>query len=112
MAPDDQELDLFMNRFEQWRDPGHVRHHTISEWRQWMQEAGLRVEHVEPLQTKRYEFAEWTERMRMPAAERDALEAWLIAAPPRCAEFFSDRSRGWACEIADRMVRHHRGAER
>ncbi len=88
MAPEDRELDLFMNRFEQWRDPGHVRHHTISEWREWMQEAGLRVEHVEPLQTKRYEFAGWTERMRMPAAERDALEAWLIAAPPRCAEFF------------------------
>ena len=88
MAPDDQELDLFMNRFEQWRDPGHVRNHRISEWREWMQDAGLQVEHVEPLQIKRYEFVGWTEQMRMPAAERDALEAWLIAAPPRCAEFF------------------------
>jgi hypothetical protein len=88
MAPDDQELDQFLNRFEQWRDPGHVRNHSIGEWRAWMQDAGLHVEHVEPLQIKRYEFANWTEQMRMPAAERDALEAWLIAAPPRCAEFF------------------------
>jgi ubiquinone/menaquinone biosynthesis C-methylase UbiE len=88
MAPDDQELDLFLNRFEQWRDPGHVRNHRISEWREWMQDAGLQVEHVEPLQIKRYEFANWTEQMRMPAAGRDALEAWLIAAPSRCAEFF------------------------
>ena len=88
MAPDDQELDLFMNRFEQWRDPGHVRNHRISEWREWMRDAGLQVEHVEPLQIKRYEFANWTEQMRMPAAERDTLEAWLIAASPRCAEFF------------------------
>jgi hypothetical protein len=24
----------------------------------------------------------------MPEAERDALEAWLLAAPARCAEFF------------------------
>ncbi len=88
MAPDDQELDLFLNRLEQWRDPGHVRNHRISEWRAWMQEAGLRVEHVEPLQIKRYEFAGWAEQMRMPATERDALEAWLIAAPPHCGEFF------------------------
>ena len=88
MAPDDQELDLFMNRFEQWRDPGHVRNHSIGEWREWMQDAGLQVEHVEPLQVKRYEFANWTEQMRMPAAERDALESWLMSASPRCAEFF------------------------
>jgi ubiquinone/menaquinone biosynthesis C-methylase UbiE len=88
MAPDDQELDAFVNRFEQWRDPSHVRNHTIAEWSAWMREAGLQVEHVEPLQVKRYEFANWTEQMRMPEAERAALEAWLLAAPPRCAEFF------------------------
>jgi ubiquinone/menaquinone biosynthesis C-methylase UbiE len=88
MAPDDQELDVFLNRFEQWRDPSHVRNNTIAEWSAWMHNAGLQIAHVEPLQAKRYEFANWTEQMRMPAAERDALEAWLIAAPPRCAEFF------------------------
>jgi len=88
MAPDDQELDVFLNRFEQWRDPSHVRSHTIAEWSQWMHDAGLRIEHVEPLQIKRYEFANWTEQMRMPESERDALAAWLLAAPPRCAEFF------------------------
>jgi ubiquinone/menaquinone biosynthesis C-methylase UbiE len=88
MAPDDQELDLFLNRFEQWRDPSHVRSHTVAEWSQWIEDAGLRIEHAEPLQPKRYEFATWTEQMRMPAAERDALEAWLLAAPARCAEFF------------------------
>ncbi|MDQ2996409.1 MAG: methyltransferase domain-containing protein [Chloroflexota bacterium] len=88
MAPDDQELDAFLNRFEQWRDPGHVRNNTVAEWSAWMQEAGLLIEDVEPLQSKRYEFASWTEQMRMPATERGALEAWLIAAPPHCAEFF------------------------
>jgi ubiquinone/menaquinone biosynthesis C-methylase UbiE len=88
MAPEDRELDLFMNRFEQWRDPGHVRNHTVAEWRLWMELAGLYVQHVEPLQGKRYDFASWTAQMRMPEAERDALEAWLIAAPARCAEFF------------------------
>jgi ubiquinone/menaquinone biosynthesis C-methylase UbiE len=89
MAPEDAELDAFMNRFEQWRDPSHVRAHTISEWRGWIEQAGLAVEHVEPLSLKRYGFSEWTERMRLPPTERDALEAWLIAAPPHCAAFFA-----------------------
>ena len=53
-----------------------------------MQDAGLPIEHVEPLQIKRYEFANWTAADAYAGAERDALEAWLIAAPPRCAEFF------------------------
>ena len=83
-----REHSRYKNRFEQWRDPGHVRNNTIAEWSAWMQDAGLLVEHIEPLQSKRYEFAGWTEQMRMPATERDALEAWLIAAAPRCAEFF------------------------
>jgi ubiquinone/menaquinone biosynthesis C-methylase UbiE len=88
MAPDDQELDAFMNRFEQWRDPSHVRSNTIAEWSAWMQDAGLQIAHVDPLQSKLYKFAVWAEQMRMPEAERAALEAWLIAAPARCAEFF------------------------
>jgi ubiquinone/menaquinone biosynthesis C-methylase UbiE len=89
MAPEDAELDAFMNRFEQWRDPSHVRANTISEWRGWMEQAGLVVEHVEPLSLKRYNFSEWAARMRMPPAERVALDAWLMAAPPRCAAFFA-----------------------
>jgi hypothetical protein len=32
--------------------------------------------------------------MRMPAAERDALEAWLLAAPERCRDFFAIQSSG------------------
>jgi ubiquinone/menaquinone biosynthesis C-methylase UbiE len=88
MAPEDAELDAFMNRFESWRDPSHVRAYTVSEWCGWMAEAGLCVEQIDPLASKRYEFADWSTRLPMPAAERAALEAWLLAAPSRCAEFF------------------------
>jgi SAM-dependent methyltransferase len=89
MPPEDAELDAFMNRFDQWRDPSHVRAYPISTWRVWIEAAGLTVEHVEPLTRKRVgSFDEWTARMRMPEAERGALEAWLIAAPERCREAF------------------------
>jgi len=88
MAPDDAELSAFMNRFEQWRDPSHVRAHSVGEWRTWIEAIGMRLEHADPLQRKRYDFPTWSERMHMPTAERAALETWLIAAPARCREFF------------------------
>lgn len=88
MAPDDPELDEFVNRFERWRDPSHVRAYTPREWQAWMESAGLRVEVVEASERGSYAFADWTARARMADAERDALERWLLAAPPRCAKFF------------------------
>jgi len=88
MAPEDDELDAYMNRFEQWRDPSHVRAHRPSEWRAWMEASGLRVVAEDPLELKRYAFAEWTERMHMPPSARDELERWLLAAPQRSRDYF------------------------
>lgn len=88
MAPEDDELDAFMHRFEKWRDPSHVRAWRLSEWRALCAAAGLVVTHAEPLAKKTYDFAEWTQRMRLPESEREALAAWLLSAPRRCQEFF------------------------
>jgi SAM-dependent methyltransferase len=88
MAPEDDELDAFMNRFEQWRDPSHVHAHRPSQWHVWMEASGLRVVADDAPELKVYEFADWTERMRMPADERRALEQWLLAAPKRCRDYF------------------------
>jgi len=88
VAPEDSDLDEFMNRFEKWRDPGHVRAHKVSEWRAMIEEAGLRIEHVEPPGRKPYPFEEWTSRIGMGEDERDELEAWLLAAPKSLRDFF------------------------
>jgi SAM-dependent methyltransferase len=88
MAPQDDELDAFMNRFEKWRDPSHVRAHKLSQWHAWMEACGLAVVAAEPLERKPYGFAEWTARMRMADVDRAALERWLLAAPPRCKDYF------------------------
>jgi ubiquinone/menaquinone biosynthesis C-methylase UbiE len=86
MVPEDDLLDAFMNRFEAWRDPSHVRSRRPSEWRSLLQEAGLRLEVMDPLVWRAYDFPEWTARQAMPATEREALERWLMAAPSPCAE--------------------------
>lgn len=88
MVPDDPALDMCMNRFEEWRDPSHVRAYTSNEWRMWLEHAGLRVTHVEPLARKQHDFGEWTTRMHMSDAERDQFEDWLLTVPQHCAKFF------------------------
>jgi hypothetical protein len=94
MAPEDDELDTFMNRFEQWRDPSHVRAHRSSEWQAMLAEAGLVVEAADPLVSKLYPYEDWTARQAMAPEERDELQSWLLAAPPRCAEFFEIKVEG------------------
>ena len=89
IGPDDPDLDAFMDRFERWRDPSHVRAYTFAEWQAFLEPAGLRVEHTESLSHDYASFEDWTARMRMPPAERDALERWLLAAAPRFREFFA-----------------------
>jgi len=94
MAPDDPQLDEFVNRFEMWRDQSHVRAYTAREWQGWIEAAGMRVELVEEIERGSYDFADWTARASMPADQRDALERWLLAAPERCAQFFRIESDG------------------
>jgi SAM-dependent methyltransferase len=88
MAPEDQELDAFVNHLEAWRDPSHVRSHRSSEWQAMLSAAGFAVDAADPLVRKLYPYEEWTARQAMPLEERDALERWLLGAPSRCAEFF------------------------
>ncbi|MDQ6773530.1 MAG: methyltransferase domain-containing protein [Candidatus Dormibacteraeota bacterium] len=89
MAPEEPELDAFLNRLEVWRDPSHVRAHRASEWRAMLERAGLQVLVVDPLVRKRYVFADWTARMRMTEADRSLLEGWLLQASSPCASYFA-----------------------
>lgn len=91
MAPEDDELDAFMDRFERWRDPSHVRAHRMSAWRTLCESVGLRITEVTPLAKKVYPFDEWTERMRLPSQQTRALSDWLLQASAHCRDFFDVR---------------------
>lgn len=88
VAPEEALLDEYMNKWEQWRDPSHVRAYRASEWRTFLAEAGLRVERTQT-DRKTHAFAEWVERMQMPPAARAALEADMLHAPPPVREHFA-----------------------
>ncbi len=85
---DDPDLDAFMDRFERWRDPSHVRAYTLAEWSSMLTSVGLEIEHSEQRMGEPYEFTSWTARMRMPDAECTHLERWLLEAPAPYRTFF------------------------
>lgn len=88
MAPEDPELDAFMNSAEKLRDPSHVRAHRPSEWARWIEQAGLVLVRQEPLAFKRHPYPAWTERSQTPKEVVEKLEQWILAAEPHIRDYF------------------------
>jgi ubiquinone/menaquinone biosynthesis C-methylase UbiE len=102
IAPEDPLLDRLLNEWEKRRDPSHVRAYTQAEWQGFVRRAGLRLE-VQRTERKPNNFASWTERMQMPEAERQALSADMLAAPPAVRDYFQVREHNgevasWAAD--------------
>lgn len=87
IAPEEPELDAFINTLEQRRDPSHIRCYTVAEWTAYLADAGLAVE-VSEIFARRHTYQEWTARSRMSPADRESLESWVRAASPACYERF------------------------
>jgi ubiquinone/menaquinone biosynthesis C-methylase UbiE len=51
----------YINAFERFRDPSHLRAWTMQEWRDALKKAGLAVEHEEQIY-KKMEFKSWVSR--------------------------------------------------
>jgi len=66
VSPPDAAQDTFLNQIEVLRDPSHVRDHTVDQWQDMIEQAGLRAELLQtwPLYL---DFAAWVTRMQTPA---------------------------------------------
>jgi ubiquinone/menaquinone biosynthesis C-methylase UbiE len=51
--PEDDFVDKTMNALDTYHDPSHVREYRPSEWRQFLEETGFRVESIEPYHQQR-----------------------------------------------------------
>ncbi len=85
-APDDEALDRFINTLEATRDRTHVRAHTVSGWRELIEQAGFDVTD-ESRGTMRIETESWLARSRTPSREADTARELLrhAGAPTRRA---------------------------
>ena len=72
----------YVNAFERFRDPSHLRAWTMPEWRGALADAGFAVVHEEELE-KEMEFASWASRH--DTTMQALLRAMLIEATPAVA---------------------------
>ena len=91
VAPDNEELDEYLNEIEVLRDPTHVRSYTVGEWRQWFEKEGFDVRQVEVVK-KRLDYDTWIESLDTPEENRERVESMLseppVENPERARELF------------------------
>jgi SAM-dependent methyltransferase len=91
VAPEDEDLDSFLNRLERIRDSTHVRSYTTSTWHGWLEVAGFAVRETEHL-VRRLEAEPWIARVSsLDAADRERVRRFLEDAPEEANEFFEFR---------------------
>lgn len=81
VAPNDDDLDEFLNTVERLRDPTHVRSHRVSQWLDWLEAAGFTVEESRVVK-KPIEYDDWVATQETPAEKRRELAAAFESAPP------------------------------
>jgi ubiquinone/menaquinone biosynthesis C-methylase UbiE len=81
----------YVNAFERFRDPSHLRAWTVEEWRAALAQAGFAIIHAEEL-PKRMVFAPWAGRH--DATMQAFMRAMLTEAAPNVAAFFDVQDAG------------------
>jgi SAM-dependent methyltransferase len=79
-APDDPELQRFINELETLRDPSHVRNHTVAGWRELVERAGLRTTVDSDRGVTRLRTENWLERSQTSSEGAAEVRRRLLAA--------------------------------
>jgi SAM-dependent methyltransferase len=87
-APDQPELDRFINEIETLRDPSHVRNHTVTGWRELLERAGMRTTVDSDAAVTKLTTESWLERSQTPPDRADEVRRRLRTAPPGAVETF------------------------
>lgn len=96
IAPGAALLDTHLQCLELLRDPSHVRDYRLAEWLQALDAAGFEVTAV-ARRRLRMDFADWTGRMRTPAAQVAAIRALQQTVPAEVARAFELEDDGSFC---------------
>lgn len=97
VAPEDPELDRWINRVERWRDPTHVRSYRSAEWKRRIRAAGLVIRDVRRT-SRRLDYGEWIARQDPPRDRREKLRAAFTEAPDSVRRTFGIRAGGEGIE--------------
>lgn len=92
-APADPLLDTYLQTIEMVRDPSHVRNYSLSQWRTYLQEAGLTPQVPQTFRLP-LAFQAWVERINTPPAHRPALLSLQAGAAPEVKAHFAIQNDG------------------
>lgn len=103
VAPEDDTLDSFLNRFEEMRDPTHVESYRTSTWHRWMESAGFSVEETEHVM-KQIDFHAWVDRVHsLDTEDKEKVHQFLAEAPETVLDFFDVQFENGEVESFDSL---------
>ena len=94
VAPEEPDLDRFINEVEKLRDPSHHRAYRLSEWKGFVEEAGLHFT-VAHRFTSWVDREDWLARANTPPAVADQVRTVLAGAPAAARERFRITADGF-----------------
>jgi ubiquinone/menaquinone biosynthesis C-methylase UbiE len=91
VAPDDRELDEYLNEIECLRDSTHVRSYTVGEWKRWFEDAGFDMRESRVVK-KSLDYDTWIDSLDTSEENRERVESMLreppVENPERARELF------------------------
>lgn len=88
VAPEREDLGVYMNTVEKMRDESHVRCLPVSEWQQYAAQNGLQEEFSE-FSRKKHNFPIWVAMTATSPEQMERVEAFLLAADEAKQTYFS-----------------------
>ena len=92
LVPEDLPTADYINDFEKFRDPSHVRAYTATAWLRFFQDADFRIEATETFRKAR-DFEAWAGLQTVGDSVKAELRRRLETAPPGAAEALSPEWR-------------------
>ena len=87
-APDEPELERFINEVEMLRDPSHIRNHTVAGWSDLLERAGLHPTVDSDAAVTKLTTENWLERSQTPSDRAEEVRRRLRMATPAAVEAF------------------------
>jgi SAM-dependent methyltransferase len=87
VAPEDEGLATFLDGVERLRDPTHVALSPVSQWHDWLADAGFAVEETSRAKLT-LDFEAWVERTGVASEDRAELRRRFSEAPPAARDRF------------------------
>lgn len=88
IAPEDKDLDHFVNKLEKLRDDSHVRSYSVSEWTRWFEQANLSLVKADH-RKKVFHYPDWVRRTTNSEEQVKTVDAHLLSASKPIQEYFS-----------------------